>query len=871
MKRYLSAFVSIMLCLSVLPLRSGAAENADFSSDNFDDAADISVMASDDTVTEFKNLIENGDMSNTLDLSMWSDSNSFKSIRYADCDGESAMRWEVQWTNAAFAQYLTGNARKEKYNFIGGHKYFVSARVKTAAENNMVWSIWYATETDSNTYHSLTWKTIPADEWTYVRSTFTIPENVIPDKGYAVRLVAQKYPNVVYVDDFELYDCTAAPGGTPQIVSVTPEDGTEELPRGTLNMEIAFDKPMLPTTFTNSNITSSAGSISDIRLSADKQTCMLTIDDLDVNQTCTVSLSNKLQSMAGQSMEAASFTFKTKQVNTKTPEIVNMSPVDGEVVPIKKTSMEIHFDVPMNDPNNAETIISEPEGLIEKIEWSDDAPESIRLFFNEELFAPGRSFKIIVTPELTSQAGTPLDEALIVSFNVVTREEAAEMFKKAVSDTSEDAEANLLEFMRSYYSDLQPDDELCGATVLGDDVLAGLYVKALLEEGADSSASAGEIADMVLEYAMLTAANYGGDEDVIKSLLEGAVFDDESSGLKATYDSLSKSDKSKIYQEIINHTQPFASADAFADFSEERIVFAAFASSNGWGRVSEIFENNTGYFSAETNALADKVNKSGSKAEIYNRLQGLNPTSESSIYSALLAAYNTVSTASTRSKGGSGGGSKAGAVITGPMSEDALPKADEGKAAAIFTDIDGVQWAKEAIEHLCALGVINGKGAGKFHPDDAVTREEFVKMLVVAANIPMTDKKVRFSDVSEDDWFYPYVTAAVQSKLVVGMDSSRFGTGENISRQDIAVICRRLLEINIEDFGENDGEAEEKTELADMDSVSDYALEAVESLTSLKIISGDENMCFNPHKSATRAETAVLLRRLTEAVNRDGR
>ena len=53
-----------------------------------------------------------------------------------------------------------------------------------------------------------------------------------------------------------------------------------------------------------------------------------------------------------------------------------------------------------------------------------------------------------------------------------------------------------------------------------------------------------------------------------------------------------------------------------------------------------------------------------------------------------------------------------------------------------FSDVSGEHWAKEAVEALADKGIISGFGDGSFKPDNNVTREEFVKMAVVAFGIP---------------------------------------------------------------------------------------------------------------------------------------
>ena len=222
-----------------------------------------------------------------------------------------------------------------------------------------------------------------------------------------------------------------------------------------------------------------------------------------------------------------------------------------------------------------------------------------------------------------------------------------------------------------------------------------------------------------------------------------------------------------------------------------------------------------------------------------------------------------------RRGGGGGGGGGFGVIapvekpIDSEESEESKESDDSDIApkTEVFSDIVSVPWAKDAIEYLYDLKVIHGKADNMFCPKDLVNREEFVKMLVSAANIPLTDKGVKYSDVSENDWFYPYVAAASNNGLVKGIDKETFGTGRNITRQEIAVLCSRLLTNADEPL------KDEILYFADHDKISGYAVDAVEKMTYLGLMVGNENLEFSPTEYATRAEAAVILQKLIALLN----
>ncbi len=114
---------------------------------------------------------------------------------------------------------------------------------------------------------------------------------------------------------------------------------------------------------------------------------------------------------------------------------------------------------------------------------------------------------------------------------------------------------------------------------------------------------------------------------------------------------------------------------------------------------------------------------------------------------------------------GSGGGSGSSGGSGRNTSAVSVPSVVKPQPEEIcFTDIDGVSWAKEAIEALTEKNII--AKTEKFRPNDEITRAEFLKLLMGTANIR---KAVRgLKDVSETDWYYTYAAAAENAGIITG-------------------------------------------------------------------------------------------------------
>ncbi len=168
-----------------------------------------------------------------------------------------------------------------------------------------------------------------------------------------------------------------------------------------------------------------------------------------------------------------------------------------------------------------------------------------------------------------------------------------------------------------------------------------------------------------------------------------------------------------------------------------------------------------------------------------------------------------------------------------------------------FSDMNG-HWASEAVEYLAAKNVIAGRSEGRFVPDDSVTREEFVKMVVMAFNCLDEAAECDFNDVDKTVWSYRYIASAIKAGYINGEDEYTFNPEGVITREQMAAIVYRAIDNKIasEDSGMS---------FTDSENISDYAQEAVKMLASMGIINGMGNGSFMPKANVTRAQAAKVL------------
>ncbi len=212
--------------------------------------------------------------------------------------------------------------------------------------------------------------------------------------------------------------------------------------------------------------------------------------------------------------------------------------------------------------------------------------------------------------------------------------------------------------------------------------------------------------------------------------------------------------------------------------------------------------------------------------------------------------------------GSTGGGGGQGKLIIGTPVKETQPEEETYS----FNDIEDLAWAKDYIIDLCKRNIISKSDDNKFRPFDSITREEFLKMLLAAFNMETAEGKSRFEDVKDNEWYAPYVTAALRFGIVKGKSDTVFGTGEAISREDMAVMMLRAAQKNNISFPET----AEEIIFSDNGEISGYAAEAVKILQKAGFINGDGDKMFQPKAELTRAQSAKVIGCLVLLINQTG-
>lgn len=198
---------------------------------------------------------------------------------------------------------------------------------------------------------------------------------------------------------------------------------------------------------------------------------------------------------------------------------------------------------------------------------------------------------------------------------------------------------------------------------------------------------------------------------------------------------------------------------------------------------------------------------------------------------------------------GSSGGSSGSNGTTSPT-----PNTGNDSTFVPFNDVASSHWAYASINAMKKKGVLNGFENGDYKPSSSVTRAEFVCALCKLLGLEPISYGSKFADVKQGEWYSDYVEAILQKGYIKGDENGNFNPNAPITREQMASIIGNILE--------NVNSAE--ITYGDRDSISDWALQSVAKAFAGGIMKGDDNGNFNPKADITRAETAVILERLSQ-------
>lgn len=178
----------------------------------------------------------------------------------------------------------------------------------------------------------------------------------------------------------------------------------------------------------------------------------------------------------------------------------------------------------------------------------------------------------------------------------------------------------------------------------------------------------------------------------------------------------------------------------------------------------------------------------------------------------------------------------------------------------MFSDL-GTHWARNDINELASKLIIDGRSPNQFQPNQNITRSEFATYIAKGLGLtPDISSGSRFRDVSPSSASAGYINAAAKAGIITGNTDGTFQPGSPITREQMAIMMVRAL--SSAGYNVTLGSTPSQTLKVFKDSKKISAQDLVAKAYQEGIILGTSTTTFEPKGNATRAQAAVMLKRV---------
>ncbi|HHW47300.1 MAG TPA: glycoside hydrolase [Clostridiaceae bacterium] len=170
----------------------------------------------------------------------------------------------------------------------------------------------------------------------------------------------------------------------------------------------------------------------------------------------------------------------------------------------------------------------------------------------------------------------------------------------------------------------------------------------------------------------------------------------------------------------------------------------------------------------------------------------------------------------------------------------------------------GNHWAKDAILFVKEKGWMIGVPGNRFAPENPLTRAEAAAILVRAFCLEKTgDDGMVFTDTI-NHWAKEEIDIARQNNVVSGIGNGMFLPDKPVTRQEMAVMLDNILMLPELDSNGNNPYYDISAEK------NPWSYKSIIKMTCYGIFNGGVDGGFHPDDNTTRAQMAVLMKRIAE-------
>ncbi|MBQ5749014.1 MAG: S-layer homology domain-containing protein [Oscillospiraceae bacterium] len=182
---------------------------------------------------------------------------------------------------------------------------------------------------------------------------------------------------------------------------------------------------------------------------------------------------------------------------------------------------------------------------------------------------------------------------------------------------------------------------------------------------------------------------------------------------------------------------------------------------------------------------------------------------------------------------------------------------DEDLAASAFADITG-HWANAYIQDVYEKGLLVGVGKNIFAPDAPMNRAMLATVLWRMAGKPAAAKTVDFDDVSASAWYCDAVAWAKEEGIIKGVAANKFAPQQALTREHLVLMLLRYARA----MGYDTQTSADLSAFSDAKTLNSNAKEAFAWAVDRGIVKGTDDQTLAPAQQTTRAQIAAVLSRL---------
>lgn len=179
-----------------------------------------------------------------------------------------------------------------------------------------------------------------------------------------------------------------------------------------------------------------------------------------------------------------------------------------------------------------------------------------------------------------------------------------------------------------------------------------------------------------------------------------------------------------------------------------------------------------------------------------------------------------------------------------------------------FADVSRDEWYFDSVSFAYANGLFSGANDKTFDPDTSMTRAMLVTVLWRMTGKPSIESGCKFSDVVTGEWYAQAVAWAAENNIVSGYGNGSFGTNDDITREQMAVILMNYAKYKKYDVSVTTN----LNSFTDVNDISIWAKSSVQWANAEGLISGTGSNILNPRGDAARCQVAAILQRFTENI-----